>query len=38
MDRQIATALFGDPKRLQQDILGDAVRDLLAKTDLDPIR
>ena len=38
IDAAIAKAFFGDAKRLQQDVLGDAVRDLLAKTELDPIR
>lgn len=38
MDAAIAKAFFGDPKRLQQDVLGDAVRELLAKTELAPIR
>ena len=34
MDARIAEAFFGDSKRLQRDILGDAVRDLLARTEL----
>ena len=37
MDAEIAKAFFGDAKRLQEDVLGDAVRDLLEKTELDPI-
>lgn len=38
LDVAIAKAFFGDPKRLQHDVLGDAVHELLASTDLVPIR
>jgi len=38
MDARIAEAFFGDAKRLQRDVLGDAVKELLAKTELGPIR
>lgn len=29
LDREIATAFFGEPSRLERDVLGDAVRELL---------
>lgn len=38
LDADIAKAFFGDAKRLQQDVLGDAAHDLLAKTKLPLIR
>jgi hypothetical protein len=38
LDAAIARAFFGDAKRLQRDVLGDAVHDLLARTELAPIR
>lgn len=38
MDAEIANAFFADAKRLQEDVLGDAARDLLESTELDPIR
>ncbi len=38
LDNAVADAFFGDPKRLQRDVLGDAVHALLAKSDLSPIR
>lgn len=38
MDARIAEAFFGDAKRLQRDVLGDSVKKLLSKTELDPIR
>jgi len=34
LDRAIAAAFFGDPHRLQRDILGDAAQTLLAELDL----
>lgn len=34
LDNAIARAFFGDAKRLQHDVLGDAVHDLLATADL----
>ena len=34
LDEGIAKAFFGDAKRLQRDVLGDAVRDLLEEMDL----
>jgi hypothetical protein len=37
LDRAIALAFFGDAKRLQRDVLGDAVREQLATRDLAPI-
>jgi hypothetical protein len=37
LDEAIAKAFFGDPKRLQRDVLGDAVHALLVDTDLAPI-
>ncbi len=36
-DRDIARAFFGDDKRLQRDLLGDAAAAFLAKTKLPPI-
>ena len=36
-DRDIARAFFGDAKRLQRDLLGDAAAAFLAKTKLPPI-
>jgi hypothetical protein len=36
-DEAIAKAFFGDPKRLQRDVLGDAVHALLLDTELAPI-
>jgi hypothetical protein len=38
LDVAIAKAFFGDPRRLQRDVLGDAVHELLATTELAPIR
>lgn len=38
LDVAIAKAFFGDPKRLQRDVLGDAVHELLATTELARIR
>lgn len=38
LDVAIAKAFFGDPRRLQRDVLGDAVHELLASTELAPIR
>ena len=38
LDTAIAKAFFGDPRRLQRDVLGDAVHALLADTEFDPIR
>ncbi|MEO8223343.1 MAG: hypothetical protein ABI661_00935 [Gammaproteobacteria bacterium] len=37
LDRAIAGAFFGDPKRLQQDVLGDAAQRLLMQMELPPI-
>ena len=37
LDRVIATAFFGEAKRLQRDILGDARKRLLAEMDLPPL-
>lgn len=37
LDRAIAAAFFGDPKRLQRDLLGDSARDLLNSTNLPPL-
>ena len=37
LDVTIAKAFFGDARRLQRDVLGDAVDELLAETDLAPI-
>lgn len=37
VDREVATAFFGDPKRLQRDVLGDAVREHLCAMDLPAI-
>lgn len=37
LDETIAKAFFGDPKRLQRDVLGDAVHALLVDTELAPI-
>ncbi|MET0284145.1 MAG: hypothetical protein ABW352_06735 [Polyangiales bacterium] len=37
LDRAIADAFFGDPTRMQRDLLGDAAHDLLAELDLRPI-
>lgn len=37
LDMEVARAFFGDAKRLQRDVLGDAVHDLLAQRDLKPI-
>jgi len=37
LDGAIAKAFFGDAKRLQRDVLGDAVHALLAETELAPI-
>ena len=34
LDRAVAAAFFGDAKRLQRDVLGDAAAALLARTDL----
>jgi hypothetical protein len=34
LDRAVAVAFFGDAKRLQRDVLGDAAAALLARTDL----
>lgn len=36
-DRDLARAFFGDPKRLQRDLLGDAAAAFLAETELPPI-
>jgi hypothetical protein len=38
LDVAIAKAFFGDPRRLQRDVLGDAVHELLTSTELAPIR
>ena len=38
VDNAVAQAFFGDPKRLQRDVLGDAVHALLAKSDFSVIR
>ena len=37
LDRAIATAFFGEAKRLQRDVLGDATKRLLAGMDLPPL-
>ena len=37
LDRAIATAFFGEAKRLQRDVLGDATKRLLAEMDLPPL-
>jgi len=37
LDVAIASAFFGDPHRLQRDILGDAAKELLAATELERI-
>lgn len=37
LDAAIARAFFGDAKRLQRDVLGDAVHELLAEVKLPPI-
>jgi hypothetical protein len=37
LNRQIAAAFFGDPARLQRDVLGDAAESLLAETNLAPL-
>jgi hypothetical protein len=31
LDRAIASAFFGDPKRLQRDVLGDAAKSALER-------
>jgi hypothetical protein len=36
-DAVLARAFFGDPKRLQRDVLGDAVRDRLRVVKLPPL-
>jgi hypothetical protein len=38
LDVAIAKAFFGDARRLQRDVLGDAVHELLGSTELAPIR
>ena len=38
LDRAVARAFFGDPQRLQRDILGDAAHALLAESKLPRIR
>jgi hypothetical protein len=38
LDNAVAQAFFGDPKRLQRDVLGDAVHALLAESELSLIR
>jgi hypothetical protein len=38
LDRAIALAFFGDPKRLQRDVLGDSAHALLSSLELPPIR
>jgi hypothetical protein len=38
IDRTIAAAFFGDPKRLQRDVLGDAAAKLLKQAKIKPIR
>jgi hypothetical protein len=37
LDRTLASAFFGDPRRLQRDVLGDAAASLLKATALAPI-
>jgi hypothetical protein len=37
LDRAIAVAFFGDPKRLQRDVLGDAATRILEHADLTPL-
>ncbi|MET0344424.1 MAG: hypothetical protein ABW252_25650 [Polyangiales bacterium] len=37
LDRNVARAFFGDERRMQRDILGDAAHDLLAEADLTKI-
>jgi len=37
LDRAIAMAFFGEAKRLQRDVLGDATKRLLAEMDLPPL-
>lgn len=37
LDRKLAQAFFGDPRRLQRDVLGDAAAALLADMELAPI-
>ncbi len=37
LDREIAAAFFGDPARLQRDVLGDAAALLIANSRLEPI-
>jgi hypothetical protein len=37
-DAPLARAFFGDPKRLQRDVLGDEVRDQLAEAKLPVLR
>ncbi|MEO7109115.1 MAG: hypothetical protein ABI183_01645 [Polyangiaceae bacterium] len=38
IDRTIAGAFFGDTKRLQRDVLGDAAAKLLRQANFEPIR
>ena len=37
LDRTVARAFFGDARRLQRDLLGDAAHELLAEASLAPI-
>jgi hypothetical protein len=37
LDRAVASAFFGDPKRLQRDVLGDSAAELLGMMQLDEI-
>jgi hypothetical protein len=37
LDRAIAKAFFGDPMRMQRDLLGDAAHAILEARDLPPI-
>jgi hypothetical protein len=34
LDRRVAAAFFGDPSRLQRDVLGDSVRERLKRVEL----
>ena len=38
LDRAMATAFFGSPRRMERDLLGDAAKAILDKADLAPIR
>ena len=38
LDRAMAAAFFGSPRRMERDLLGDAAKAMLDKADLAPIR